>query len=335
MKAYEIQGSFGLDHLVQTDRPEPTPGPGEVVVRIRAVSLNYRDLMMVRGQYNPRQPLPLIPCSDGVGEVVEVGPGVTRVKEGERVIPIFAQGWIAGPQRDEYLGTTLGGPLDGTLTQLMVAKADGLVRAPEHLSDAEAATLPCAAVTAWHALEGLTAGETVLTLGTGGVSIFTLQLAQAMGAQVIVTSSSDGKLERAREMGAAHGINYRETSDWGKAAKQANGGGGVDRVIELGGAGTLTQSLAAVRPAGTVTLIGVLAGTATELDLIPILMRGVTVQGILVGSRQTFEAMNRAIELHEIRPVVDRVFPWDEAVAAFEHMAAGDHFGKIVIEVPD
>ncbi len=206
MRAMEIQGAFGLDHLVLVERPDPVPGPGQVLVRLRAASLNYRDLLTVEGKYNPKQKLPLIPCSDGAGEVVAVGEGVTRVRPNDRVCPIFAQRWIAGEPTRDRLRSTLGGPLDGTLAELAVFDQEGLVKIPEHLTDEEAATLPCAAVTAWTALDGITAGDTVLLQGTGGVSIFALQLANLRGARVIITSSSDEKLARARELGAAAGI---------------------------------------------------------------------------------------------------------------------------------
>lgn len=342
MRAWAVEEGFGLDHLQLVERPDPDPerlAPGQALLRIRAVSLNFRDLMMVQGLYNPRQPLPLVPCSDGAGEVAAVGEGVRTVRPGDRVATIFAQGWLAGAQRPEYVTTTLGGPLDGTLRELMVVPAAALVPVPAHLSDTEAATLPCAGVTAWHALTGspgasrVTAGDTVLVLGTGGVSIFGLQLAQLLGARVIVTSSSDEKLDRARGLGAWQTVNYAREPEWGKRVRELTGGRGVDHVIEVGGAGTLSRSLQAVRPAGEISLIGVLSGTVRDLDIIPILMRGVRIQGVLVGSREHFEAMNRAIEAHELRPVVDRVFPFEEAREAFGHLASGSHFGKVSIQV--
>jgi NADPH:quinone reductase-like Zn-dependent oxidoreductase len=327
VRAVEIRGAFGLDNLALVERPDPRPGPGQALVRLRAASLNYRDLLTAEGKYNPKQKLPLIPCSDGAGEVVEVGEGVTRVQPGDRVCAIFAQRWIAG---------VLGGPLDGTLAELAAFDQEGLVKVPEHLSDEEAATLPCAAVTAWTALVtagGVTAGDTVLVQGTGGVSLFALQLARLLGAQVIVTSSRDDKLARAREMGAAEGINYKETPEWGVRAKELTGGAGVDHVAEVGGAGTLQQSLRAVRFGGTISLIGNLTGTKTELLLTQVFMQNIRLNGILVGHRESFEAMNRAIALHRLRPVIDRVFPLAEARAAFDHVAAGDHFGKFVIRI--
>ncbi|MEA2602240.1 MAG: hypothetical protein QOF89_3232 [Acidobacteriota bacterium] len=333
MRAVEIRDAFGLDHLGLVERPDPVPGPGQALVRIRAASLNYRDLLMVEGKYNPKQKLPLIPCSDGAGEVVALGEGVTRVRPGDRVSAIFAQRWIAGEPTRERLRSTLGGPLDGTLAELAVFDQEGLVKIPEHLTDEEAATLPCAAVTAWTALNGITAGDTVLLQGTGGVSIFALQLAHLRGARVIITSSSDEKLARTRELGAAEGINYRETPDWGAKAKELTGGTGVDLIVEVGGAGTLKQSLQAVRMGGTIALMGNLAGTTAEIPLPLIFMQNVRVQGILVGPRESFEALNRAIALHQLHPVIDRVFPREEIRAAFEHMRAGGHLGKIVVRI--
>jgi NADPH:quinone reductase-like Zn-dependent oxidoreductase len=303
---------------------------------MRAASLNYRDLLTVRGQYNPKQKLPLIPCSDGAGEVMEVGEGVTRVRPGDRVCANFAQRWLAGEPTREKLRSTLGGPLDGVLAEQIVLSAEGVVPVPDHLSDEEAATLPCAALTAWTALVtegGLTAGDSVLLQGTGGVSIFALQFAKLLGLRVIITSSSDEKLARARQLGADEGINYRQTPDWAARVKELTGGTGVDHVVEVGGAGTLKQSLQAVRLGGAVSLIGVLAGNALELPLPLIFMQRVRVQGLLVGSREGFEAMNRAIVLHRLRPVIDRVFPWEETRAALELMDRGGHFGKICLRM--
>lgn len=348
MRVWQIDGGFGLDRLVPAERPDDDldrgPGPGELVLAMRAASLNYRDLLMVEGRYDPRLRLPLVPCSDGVGEVVAVGPGVDRFAVGDRVCPTFSRRWIAGPPTHERLRATLGGPFDGTLAERMTVPAESAVRAPEHLSDAEAACLPCAALTAWSALllpggDGLATapGDTVLTLGTGGVSIFALQLARAMGARVVVTSSSDDKLERARELGAWQTLNYRQVPEWGrpvrKLAARPGGGEGVDRVIEVGGAGTLEQSLQAVRIGGTVAMIGVLSGHRAPLAVTPILMKQLRVQGVLVGSRDAFEAMNRALADHRIHPVVDRTFGFDEVPAAFAHLAAGRHFGKVAVRI--
>ena len=336
MRVVEIRDRFGLENLVAATRPEPTAGPGQVVLRMLAASPNYRDLLMVLGRYNPKQALPLIPVSDGVGEVVSVGQGVERVQVGDRAAPIFAQNWINGDPTMETLRSTLGGPLDGTLAEYLAVDQSGVVRVPQHLSDEEAATLPCAGVTAWNALVthgGIKAGSTVLVQGTGGVSIFALQFAVLLGARVIVTSSSDEKLQRARTLGAGETINYRSVPDWGREARRLAGGDGVDLVVEVGGAGTLAQSLAAVRPGGRISLIGVLAGSASDIDIIPILMRQIRVQGILVGHRESFEAMNRAIEDHRMHPTVSRVFPLDDTRAALQHLSAGEHFGKIAIRI--
>jgi NADPH:quinone reductase-like Zn-dependent oxidoreductase len=334
MKVYEIRDGFGLDKLVPAERPQPQPGPGEVLLRVRAVSLNYRDLLVARGQYNPKLPLPRIPVSDAAGEVAAVGPGVTRVRVGERVAGLFMPGWVEGELTEAKAKTALGGAVDGVLAEYAVLPAEGVTPVPTHLSDEEAATLPCAAVTAWHALFGVRPvkpGDSVLVQGTGGVSLFALQFARLAGARVIATSSSDAKLKRAIELGASDGVNYKSTPEWGDRVRELSGGG-VDHVIEVGGAGTLGQSLRAVRTGGHVALIGVLSGGG-QVNPVPILMRGVTVQGIFVGSRATFEAMNRTIALHQLRPVVDRVFPFAEAPAAFRYMESGAHFGKIVIRL--
>ena len=336
MKSWEIQKAFGLENLVPAERPDPQPGPRQVLVGMRAVSLNFRDLLMVRGQYYPKQPLPLIPLSDGVGEVLKVGDGVTRVKAGQRVCPIFCQRWIAGPPTKAKLLSALGGPLDGTLVERMILDEEGLVPAPDHLSDEEAATLTCAAVTAWSAIVeqgGLRAGDTLAVLGTGGVSVFALQFAQLMGARVIVTSSSDAKLERAKSLGADELVNYKTTPDWDRKVKDLTGGVGADHVLEVGGGGTFPRSVRAVRVGGHISLIGVLSGATTEVNLAPILMQNIRVQGVIVGSRETFESMNRAVEQHRLRPVLDRIFPFDEARAAFEHMAGQGHLGKIAIRM--
>lgn len=336
MRCYEIQ-QFGLDGLKLTERPDPRPGPGEALVRVKAVSLNYRDLMMTLGSYNPKQKLPLIPCSDGAGEVVEIGDGVTRVKPGDRVMNCFSQSWLSGPASKERNAATMGGPLDGMLTELRVLPAESLVHTPAHLSDEEASTLPCAGITAWHALfesGGLKAGETLLLQGTGGVSIFGLQFAKLAGARIIATSSSDEKLARALELGAHELINYKTNPDWDKAAKQLTGGVGVDHIIEVGGAATLMRSFRAIRVGGHIAVIGVVSGAASaEISVVPILMQGLRIHGVFIGSRDMFEAMNRAILLAGMRPVVDRVFAFDEARQAFLHMQAAAHFGKIVIRL--
>ncbi|MCB9639330.1 MAG: NAD(P)-dependent alcohol dehydrogenase [Myxococcales bacterium] len=334
MRAFEIKGNFGLENLVAVERPKPEPGPQEILIKVNAVSLNYRDLLTIQGLYNPKQKLPLIPLSDGAGEVVGIGEQVDRVKVGDRVMPIFAQRWLSGEPTREKLKTTLGGPLDGVLAEYVVLHQDGVVHTPEHLSDIEAAALPCAAVTAWHALVGerpLLPGEVVLVQGTGGVSIFALQFAKILGARVIVTSSRDEKLEKVEAMGADALINYKRTPDWAKAARALTDGVGVDHVIEVGGAGTLNQSLRAVRMGGHISVIGVLAGVAQEVNVIPILMQNLRLQGVIVGHREHFESMNRMISLHRLRPSIDRVFPVDEVEEAFSWMAQGSHFGKICL----
>ncbi|HCF27166.1 MAG TPA: NAD(P)-dependent alcohol dehydrogenase [Cyanobacteria bacterium UBA11049] len=334
MKAFEIQNKFGLDSLTLTERPDPKPSYGQVLIKLRAVSLNYRDLMVVKGLYNPKLPLPLIPFSDGVGEVVAVGEGVTRVNIGDRVAGIFFQKWLAGELTAEKANSALGGAIEGMLAEYVVLHEDGVVRVPKHLSDEEAATLPCAAVTAWNALftsGGLKAGDTVLIQGTGGVSIFALQFALLAGARVIATSSSDEKLERVRQLGASDGINYKQTPDWGKKVRELTAGDGVDYVVEVGGAGTLTESLRAVRYGGQISLIGVLTGGSAEINTASILMKNVKVQGIYVGSREMFEAMNSAIALHKLHPVCDRVFDFHQAPQALKYMETGSHFGKICI----
>lgn len=336
MRAVVVSGGFGLENLRMEERPDPEPGPGEVVLRMGAVSLNYRDLLMVRGSYNPRQPLPLVPASDGVGTVVAAGAGVTRVKVGDRVCPIFATGWLAGEPARDKLRTTLGGPLDGTLAELFKVSAEAVVKIPAFLSDVEAACLPCAGVTAWSALVthgALSAGDTLLALGTGGVSIFGLQLAKTLGARVLITSSSDDKLERARELGADALINYRRDPEWGKAARDLTDGRGVDHVLEVGGAATFGHSLKAVRPGGTISIIGNLGGGSTELNLLGVLMQNIRLQGVIVGHRESFEALVRAVAQNQLRPVVDRVFGFDEVAKALEHLASGNHFGKICIDI--
>ena len=332
MRAYEIT-KFGLDELKVAERPESRAGFGQIVVKVRAVSLNFRDLMVVKGQYNPKLKTPMVPCSDAAGEVIAVGEGVTRVKIGDRVCGIFMQGWLAGEVNEGVARTAMGGAIDGVLAESVVLNQEGVVPIPEHLSFEEAATLPCAAVTAWHALVTrgqIKAGDTVLTLGTGGVSTFALQFAVASGARVIATSSSDEKLARTRSMGAWEGINYRTTSDWEDRVRKLTGAG-ADHVVEVGGAGTLMKSLRAVRMGGTVSVIGALSGGGNEVSPVPALMKTIRMQGVYVGSREIFEAMNRAIAAHRIKPVVDRVFPFEEAREAMHYMESGAHFGKVVI----
>ncbi|HVW02725.1 MAG TPA: NAD(P)-dependent alcohol dehydrogenase, partial [Planctomycetaceae bacterium] len=268
MRCYELNGGFGFDHFQLAERPNPQPGPGEVLVRVRAVSLNYRDLLIVRGLYNPKLPMPRVLASDGAGEVVAIGSGVTRFRPGDRVAAGFMQGWLGGELDDAAARTALGGDLDGMLSEQVVFHEQGWVRLPDHLSFEEGATLPCAALTAWHAVVecGIEPGDTVLTQGTGGVSLFAVQFAKSAGARVIITSSSDDKLHRAHELGAHEGINYRSTPDWDKRVRELTNRRGVDQVVELGGANTLPQSLRAVRTGGRINLIGVLAGADGEFN---------------------------------------------------------------------
>jgi NADPH:quinone reductase-like Zn-dependent oxidoreductase len=335
VRAWQLQDGFGLDRLRLGELPDPRPGPGELLLRLRAASLNYRDLMMVEGRYNPRQRLPLVPCSDGVGEVAAVGDGVSGWQVGERACPTFAPRWLSGPPDRERLRGTLGGPLDGTLRELMAVPAESVVRPPPHLSEVEASTLACAGVTAWSALVGhghVHAGQTVLVLGTGGVALFALQIALLHGARVVVTSSSDEKLARARALGAWQGVNYRTVPEWGKRVRELTGEG-VDHVVEVGGAGTLAESMRAIRAGGIIHLIGVLASGEAPLSIVPVFMSQLRVQGVLVGSRVSFEELVTAVSVHETRPVIDRVFAFADAPAAFAHLASGAHFGKVCVRV--
>ncbi len=335
MKAWRFVQGFGPENLECVELPSPKPGPGHAVVRVRACSLNYRDLVVAKGGYGRAVKVPLTPLSDGVGEVLAVGAGVTRVQVGDRVAATFMQGWLEGPPDDAKAATALGGALDGMLAEEVLLDAAGLVRIPGHLSFEEASTLPCAAVTAWHSLfesGGLKPGQTVLVQGSGGVSTFALQFAKMAGARVFATSGSDAKLARLRSMGADAMVNYRTSPDWDKAARDFSGGAGVDHVIEVGGAGTLPTSLKAVKRGGHIALIGVLSGSG-ECDPRLIFLKQVRMQGIYVGSRRMFEDMNRAIEAAGMRPVVDRVFGFAEVPAAYSYLESGAHFGKVVIRV--
>ncbi len=334
MKAFELGKNNGIDALTIVDRPMPKPGHGQVVVRMHAMSLNYRDLIIAKSAMGKREK-PVIPVSDGAGEVAEIGPGVTRVRVGDRVAPIFTQSWLGGDV-GRGQATALGGDIDGVLAEYVMLDQNGLVHFPDHLSYEEAATLPCAAVTSWNALISvgeLKAGDTVLVMGTGGVSIFALQFARMTGARVIATSSSDAKLERLRELGAAEVINYRTTPEWGKRALELTAFRGVDHIVEVGGAGTLENSFKAIRTGGSISLIGLLTGFGGQFNPLLVLMKNVRFQGILVGSRDMFEAMNRAIATAQLRPVIDRTFPFAEAPAAYRHLESGAHFGKVCIRV--
>ncbi|MDB5296566.1 MAG: NAD(P)-dependent alcohol dehydrogenase [Phycisphaerales bacterium] len=336
MRLYRLPTATKIDDLTFTDAPSPAPGHGQVAVRVRAVSLNYRDLMIATGTYGAKPPRAgLVPCSDGAGEVIAVGDGVSRVKVGDRVAGIFHQKWLGGPFSEAVPASALGGDLDGVLAEEVVLDVDGVVKVPDGLSFEEAATLPCAGVTAWSALfEGprpVKAGDTVLTLGTGGVSVFAIQFAKAVGARVVSTSSSDEKLGRAKALGTTDGINYKDTPEWGKEVMRVTGGVGADVVVEIGGGSTMGHSITAVRKGGTVAVIGVLTGG--EIDPRRLISRAVTLRGVYVGSRDAFEAMNRAIAVNGIKPVIDRVFPFEQAREAYRHLQSGSHFGKVVIRV--
>jgi NADPH:quinone reductase-like Zn-dependent oxidoreductase len=334
LRAYEINSDGGVDALALAERTTPTPGPDEVLVRIRASSVNYRDLATIEDPVARGIPYPRIPNSDGAGEVVETGRDVTRFKPGDRVAAAFFQGWIDGEITEQAMASALGGAVDGMLAELVALNENGLVAVPEHLSYTQAATLPCAGVTAWNCLAaqgGVTAGDTVLLLGTGGVSIIALQLAKLLGARVIITSSSDEKLAKAQTLGAWQTVNYRKTPDWEHAVLDMTDGRGVDHTLEVGGAGTLEKSVAATRVAGTITLIGVLTGGQINPSMI--MRKSIRLQGVYVGSRRMFEALNRAIAHHRWEPVVDRVFDFEDARAAYHAMRAAAHFGKLVIEI--
>jgi NADPH:quinone reductase-like Zn-dependent oxidoreductase len=323
--------AFDLNALRVSKRPVPRPRRGEILVRVKAVTLNYRDLAVLSGTYLPDLPLPYIPASDACGEVVEVGEEVTRFKPGDRVLPAYTQGWHDGkPTPDQRAKRTLGGPLPGVLAEYVAVPAEDAVAAPPRLSDVEAATLPIAGLTAWTALQegGVKPGDTVLLMGTGGVSLFALQFAKLAGARVILLSSSDDKLARGRGLGADVGVNYRTNPEWDQDVKQATDGRGADIVVETGGA-TLPRSLNAVAFGGFVGVVGFVAGYEATVQLRSLIGPMVRVHGIAVGSRASFEAMNRAISANNLKPVIDSTFPLAEAGAAFRHMQAGAHFGKI------
>ncbi len=335
MKAYEIQ-QFGVEHLAIVERPEPSPQESEVLVKFHAFSLNYRDLMMIKGLYNPRLKMPIVPFSDGAGEVVAVGAGVTKWKIGDRVSPIFMQGWHEGEIESSKARTALGGDVDGVLREFGAFDEHALVRIPDHFSYEEAATLPCAAVTAYNALfesGKLHPSDTVLLQGTGGVSIFALQMASVYGCRTIITSSSDEKLARAKELGANELINYREREDWDRAVLELTAKRGVDTVVEVGGAGTLQKSVNAVKMGGHIAVIGVLSGKG-EFNPTSILMKTVKMHGIFVGSRQMFEQMNLLLCQHNhLKPIIDKTFEFGEVRDALKYMESGAHFGKIVVNI--
>jgi NADPH:quinone reductase-like Zn-dependent oxidoreductase len=335
MQAFQIT-QFGLEHLRMVQLPAPAAGPGQVLVRVRAASLNYRDLLLVRGQYDPKLHMPRIPLSDGAGEIAAVGEGVTQFRVGDRVAGLFFQNWQEGAASAEKTRGALAGDLDGMLAEYVVLPERGVIGFPAHLSFEEAATLPCAGLTAWNALTNaanIKPGDTVVVQGTGGVSIFALQFAKLCGARVLGTSSSEEKLEKAKALGLDAGLNYKQRPEWSAWVKEQTGGRGADVVIEVGGAGTFSESLKAVRVGGTIAQIGILSATQEKLSVVPILMHQVHIVGIYVGSRSMFEGMDRAIDLHGIRPVIDRTFPLEETVAAYRHLGSGQHFGKVVIRL--
>lgn len=326
---------FSIDALKLAERPVPKPRRGEILVRIKAASLNYRDLAVLVQKYLPTLPLPYVPASDACGEVVEIGEDVTRFKVGDRVTPIYTQGWHDGlPTLELRTKRTLGAPLSGVLQEYVAVPAEDAVSVPANLSDAEAATLPIAALTAWSTLQegDIKPGDTVLVQGTGGVALFALQFAKLAGARVIALSSSDEKLARAKHLGADVGINYRTTPDWHVAVKDATQGKGVEIVVETAGS-TMDKSLASLSFGGFIGVVGFVAGYKVEIPLRAVIGPMIRIQGIAVGSRARFEAMNRAIALHKLKPVIDSTFPLAKAADAFGHMEQGKHFGKIIISL--
>ncbi len=337
MKTYRIDRFGAIDGLSLADAPEPKPGRGQILVRVRACSLNYRDLMVVRGQYGGGIAEGLVPLSDGAGEVVAIGEAVSRFAVGDRVAAGFFDRWQGGALTAALERSARGGAIDGMLAELVAVSEAGAVRVPDHLSFDEAATLPCAALTAWHALVRfgrVVPGEIVLTQGTGGVSMFAIQFARLLGARVFATSSSDEKLARVRALGAEAAINYRQHPEWQDQVRSLSDGAGADLVIEVGGPGTFTRSMRAAAPGGRIAVIGLLSGPGETIDPLMILRRRLRLEGVLVGSTEMFEEMNRAIARTGLRPVIDRVFPFADARAAYEHLAGGSHVGKVVISVP-
>lgn len=335
MRVFQIEGDWGMDNLKLSERPITKPGPGQVLLNMKASALNFRDLLVPeRGYGRHTGTLPLIPVSDGVGEVVEVGDGVTRVKVGDRVCPTYFQSWFGGEPSADRFSQALGGPLDGTMAEYMCLSEQGVVKAPSNLTDAQAAGLPCAGLTAWSALATCSTtkpGEKVLIQGSGGVALFALQFAKSFGSHVTMISSSDEKIERLKELGADAAINYRSTPEWGKASREITDGRGFDHIIELGGEKTLPQSLRCIRPGGTLSMIGVLSGLSLNASLGPIITRQVRLQGVTVGHRDSFEAMVRAIELHNIKPIVDKTFDFEELKEGLAYIKSGKQFGKVCI----
>ncbi|HET7545842.1 MAG TPA: NAD(P)-dependent alcohol dehydrogenase [Polyangiaceae bacterium] len=336
MRVWSLSGGFGFENLRLEQRPEPSCGKTQVLIRVRAVSLNARDVMMARGEYNPRQKLPLVLASDAAGEIVQVGAEVTTFRVGERVCPIFAGLWQSGPLTQTARRSALGGPVDGTLSEYFVAEASAVVAVPQQLSSLEGACLPCAAVTAYRAvveLARLEAGQWLVCLGTGGVSLAALGIARALGVRVILTSRSSEKLGRAAALGVEHGIDTSQTVEWGNAVRTLTEGEGAHHVLEVGGAGTLAQSVRALRLGGSLSVIGVLSGALPVLDLRPILMQDLRIQGVFVGSRETFLGLLELVKTHDLRPRIDRMFEFEDARSAFEYAASGQQFGKVVISL--
>jgi NADPH:quinone reductase-like Zn-dependent oxidoreductase len=333
MKAFEIRDKFGVDSLKLVERPDPSPGPGQVLLKMKAFAINYRDLLVVGGVGRWKPPLGRIPLSDGVGLVAATGSGVSRVKVGNRVAPIFYPKWLEGRAAAGKMGHALGGAAaDGVLAEYAVFDEGSLVNVPPHLSDEEAATLPCAGVTAWNSLltfGNITPGDSVVVLGTGGVSIFALQFARFRGARVILTSSSDQKLERAKEAGAAAVINYKTEPRWPNAVAELANGVGADYIVDT--VGELNEAIAAVRLGGAVAFVGLLTGMTSEVDLVTFMGKSARIEAIDVGSREMFEAMNRAIEFHAMHPVIDRVFGFTELPEALNYLREGRHFGKVCL----
>jgi NADPH:quinone reductase-like Zn-dependent oxidoreductase len=334
MQVMEMREAWGIDHIVGGTRPDPgPPGAGEALVRFEAASLNYRDLVMAEHGYGRMGSLPFIPLSDGAGRVIATGAGVTRCQVGDLVCPIFLQGWISGPLRESYRGGTLGGDIDGVMRDFAVFPEAGLVRAPRDWTAVQAASLPCAAVTAWNAVigNGTKPGDVVVTQGTGGVSLFALQFAKLAGATVVVTSSSDDKLARARAMGADIAINYRAHPEWARLVRERLGRG-ADLVIDVGGAATLDQAIRATRASGTVALIGVVGGGTAKLELGRVVTQAMRLVAATCGSREMFEDMVRAIDQHRLKPAIeDRVFGFAEVADALRMLSQGKHFGKICL----
>jgi NADPH:quinone reductase-like Zn-dependent oxidoreductase len=335
MRVIEVRDPRGVESLAVVERPDPSPGRGQVLLEFRAFSLNYRDLLVVRGVGRWSPSLPRIPLSDGVGVVAALGSGVSHLKIGDRVAPIFYPNWLEGRVSHEKLTSPLGGAAaDGVLAEKAVFDESSVVQLPEHLSDEEAATLPCAGVTAWNAVAAdgrIAPGDTVVVLGTGGVSIFALQFARLLGAFVIATSSSDEKLARAKQLGADAGINYKTTPAWPNAVMELSGGLGADHVIDT--VGGLSEAIAAIRVGGSVAFVGLLAGMSANLDLVALMGKSARVRAIDVGSRTMFAAMNRAIQCHRMRPIVDRVFDFSDAAGALRYLSEAKHFGKVCLRM--